>query len=112
MLGEELRRVSGWEERHRRLISRLLLILIATLIVDAVGTVVIYLAERHSHGTDVTTFGDALFFTTAQILTVSSSMRNPLTPLGRVCDVLLEMWAVLVVAGSAGAFAAFLRDAT
>ena len=112
MLREELRRIAGWQEHHRRLISRLLLILIATLVVDAVGTVVIYLAERHSHGTDVTTFGDALFFTTAQILTVSSSMRNPLTPLGRVCDVLLEVWAVLVVAGSAGAFASFLQDMT
>ena len=103
-------RVSGWQEHHRRLVSRLLLILTATLVVDLLGTLAIYLTERHAHQTDVKSFGDALFFTTAQILTVSSSMRNPLTPLGRLFDVLLEMWAVLVVAGSAGAFAAFLQD--
>jgi hypothetical protein len=111
VIREELRRVSGWQEHHRRLVGRLLLILIATLIVDALGTLVIYVTERHAHQTDVTSLGDALFFTTAQILTVSSSMRNPLTPLGRLCDVVLEIWAVLVVAGSAGAFAAFLQDA-
>ena len=111
MIREELRRVGGWEERHRRLVGRLLLILIATIMVDVIATFAVYFTERHAHGTDVKTFGDALFFTTAQILTVSSSMRNPLTSLGRITDVLLEIWGVLVVAGSAGAFAAFLQDA-
>jgi hypothetical protein len=112
VIRDELSRVAGWQEHHRRLVSRLLLILTATVVVDAIGTLVIYFTERHAKSTDVTSLGDALFFTTAQILTVSSSMRNPLTPLGRLCDVLLEMWAVLVVAGSAGAFAAFLQDVT
>jgi hypothetical protein len=46
-----------------------------------------------------------------QLLTVSSQIRNPFTPLGRIVDIVLEIWAVLVVAGSAGAFAAFLQDA-
>ena len=111
MIREELRRVGGWEERHRRLVGRLLLILTATVIVDVIATFAVYFTERHAKETDVKTFADALFFTTAQILTVSSSMRNPLTPLGRVTDVLLEIWGVLVVGGCAGAFAAFLQDA-
>jgi hypothetical protein len=46
-----------------------------------------------------------------QLLTVSSQISNPLTGWGRIIDVVLELWAVLVVAGSAGAFAAFLQDA-
>ena len=73
------------------------------------GTVAIYFTERHTHGTEVKTFGDALFFTTVQLLTVSSQLKNPLTGAGRVVDVVLELWAVIVVAGSAGAIAAFFQ---
>jgi hypothetical protein len=32
-----------------------------------------------------------------------------LTPAGKIVDVLLEVWAVIVVAGSAGAVAAFFQ---
>jgi hypothetical protein len=66
-----------------------------------------YALERSAAGTQVTTFGQALFFTTAQVLTISSSLANPVTPLGRVVDLLLELWGVLVVAGTAGAVATF-----
>ena len=53
--------------------------------------------------------GQALFFTTVQLLTVSSQLKNPVTPGGRAVDVVLELWAVVVVAGSAGAIAAFFQ---
>ena len=109
MLHDELMRIMTWEERHRRLVGRLLLVLILTLIVDAVGTVLVYIFERGVRGGEIHTFGDALFFTTVQLLTVSSQIRNPLTPAGRIVDVLLEVWAVIVVAGSAGAVAAFFQ---
>lgn len=51
----------------------------------------------------------ALFFATAQILTVSSSMKNPVTHAGQVVDVGLEMWGVFVITAVAGSFAAFFR---
>jgi hypothetical protein len=111
VLRDELRNLRGWESHHRRLSSRLLLILVGTLIVDSAGTFLIYLAERNARGTEIHTLGDAFFFTTVQLLTVSSQLRNPFTPFGRTIDIVLELWAVLVVAGSAGAFAAFLQDA-
>lgn len=111
MLREELSRLSGWQDHHRQLISRLLLILIATLVIDVVGTVLVYFAERHTHATDIKTLGDAFFFTTVQLLTVSSQIKNPFTPFGRAVDIVLEVWAVLVVAGSAGAVASFLQEA-
>ncbi len=111
MLTEEIRRLMTWEERHRRLVARLLIVLLGTLLLDAVGTVCIYLLERNAAGTDVHTIGQALFFSTVQLLTVSSQLRNPVTPLGRVVDVGLQLWAVVVVAGSAGAIAAFFQTA-
>ena len=78
-----------------------------TVVVDLVGAAGMYALERSASGTQVTTFGQALFFTTAQVLTVSSSLANPVTPLGRVLDIVLELWGVVVVAGSAGAVATF-----
>ena len=87
-----------------------MLFLLATLVIDAIGSVSIYFFERHAKGTEITSFGDAVFFTTVQLLTVSSQIKNPLTAGGRVVDVLLEVWAVLVVAGSAGAMASFFQS--
>jgi hypothetical protein len=110
LIREEASRIWGWEERHRRLFGRLGLVVLATLVVDALGTVAVYYAERHARGTEITSLGDALFFSTVQLLTVSSQIRNPLTPWGRVVDVAVEVWAVIVVAGSAGATAAFFSE--
>ena len=109
LLTAELDRITRWEERHRRLVARLLIVLLTTAVVDALGAVAIYFSERHAHGTQIRSFGDALFFTTVQLLTVSSQIQNPFTPAGRVVDVLLEIWAVIVVAGSAGAIATFFQ---
>jgi hypothetical protein len=103
----ELRYILSWGDRHRQLIARLSVVVVLTLIVDVVGTVLIYFLERHAHETEIRNIGDAAFFTTVQLLTVSSQLKNPFTVGGRVVDVGLEIWAVLVVAGSAGAIANF-----
>jgi hypothetical protein len=105
----ELQRLMVWEDRHRRLFGRLMIVLILTALIDAVGTVLVYAFERHVKAGDIHSLGDALFFTTVQLLTVSSQIRNPLTVGGRVIDVFLELWAVIVVAGSAGAIASFFQ---
>ena len=101
----------SWERRHKRLLKRLGLVLALSVVVDLVGMVAIYFAERHAHGTQITSVGDALFFTTVQLFTVSSQIQNPFTSWGRVFDVLLQVWAVIVVAGSAGAMADFFHEA-
>ena len=110
MIREELARLTTYTERHRRLYARLALVFAATAVIDVVGTIAIFMLERHAANTDIHTFGDALFFTTVQLLTVSSQIRNPLTPGGRIVDVALEVWAVIVVAGSAGAIATFFQS--
>jgi hypothetical protein len=110
VIRQELSQITSWEDRHRRLIARLVLVLFATLVVDAIGSVAIYFLERHAKDTEIVSFGDAVFFTTVQLLTVSSQIKNPLTPAGRIVDVVLEVWAVIVVAGSAGAIATFFQS--
>jgi hypothetical protein len=111
MYREEMGQLFSWEVHHRRLLARLAIVLSLTTFVDLCGTVVVYFGERHATGTEITSVGDALFFTTVQLLTVSSQLKNPLTTVGRVTDVVLEIWAVLVVAGSAGAVADFFQNA-
>jgi hypothetical protein len=72
--------------------------------------VLVWLTERHADGTDIHTYGDAIFFSTVQLLTISSQLRNPLTAAGRVVDVGLEVWAIVVVASIGGSFAAFFTS--
>ena len=99
-----------WEERHRRLVARLFLVVVLSAVVDAAGTVLVFFLERHAKNTDVHNLFDAFFFTTVQLLTVSSQIKNPLTTGGRIVDIVLEVWAVIVVAGSAGAIASFFQS--
>jgi hypothetical protein len=109
VFAEELRRLTSWEERHRRLLARIVLALALTLVVDAVASVLMWAFER-GRG-DIHGFGDAVFFATVQLLTVSSQIRNPLTAAGRIVDVVLELWALFVVTAVAGSFAAFFGAA-
>ena len=104
---EELGRLRVVEERHRRLASRIALVVLATAVVDLLGTVAMYALEAGAKGSQIHTFGQAAFFASVQVVTVSSSLTNPVTPAGRVVDVLLEVWGVLAVTGIGGAMATF-----
>ena len=109
-LRDELGRLLSYQERHRRLLARLGLVVIATALIDLAASIVMFELEHATKGTEITTFGQAVFFTTVQLLTVSSQIKNPLTPGGRVLDIALELWAVVIVAGSAGAIATFFQS--
>jgi voltage-gated potassium channel len=109
-IAKEARMLMSWEDRHRRLVGRIGLVFFVTLVLDLLGAVAMYFLERHAKGSEIHTFGEALFFSTVQLLTVSSQIKNPVTPWGRVADVVLEIWAVIVVAGSAGAIASFFSE--
>jgi hypothetical protein len=45
-----------------------------------------------------------------QLLTVSSSMTNPLTMAGKIVDVGLEAWVIFVATAVAGSFATFFSS--
>jgi hypothetical protein len=106
MITEELRRLSTWGDRHRRLLARVMIALALSLVVDAVGAGLVWYFEHSVKSGDIHDFGDAAFFSTVQLLTVSSQIKNPLTTGGRVVDVFLEIWALFVVTTIAGSFAA------
>ena len=110
VIREELTRLFTWQERHRRLAARLLIALGLTLLVLAVGSVLIWVFESGVKGGDIHGYGDAVFFTAVQLLTISSAITNPLTAGGKIVDVALEMWAIFVVTSIAGSFASFFTS--
>jgi hypothetical protein len=107
MVREELRRLITWSERHRRLLARLLIAFGLSVLVDAVCATLMWSYESGLKGSSIHGFGDALFFSTVQIVTVSSSYTNPLTNGGQIVDVVLEFWGIFVVTAIAGSFASF-----
>jgi len=110
MLRAELTRLATWSERHRRLLARIIIAFALSVVVDVVCAVLIWSFESGLKGSDIHGFGDALFFSTVQILTVSSSLKNPVTSAGKIVDVVLEFWAIFIVTAVAGSFASFFSS--
>ena len=109
-MGNELRMVVRGESRaHRFLRWRLMFLIVGTLLLDAVGTVLMYVLEHDESTSGFHDLGGALFWVTAQLTTVSSQMPNPVTGAGRVLDIVLEVWAITVAATLAASLAVFFR---
>lgn len=94
---------------HQHLRERLAVLLMTTIAVDLIASLAILHFERDAPRTGITNFGDALFWTSTQLLTVSSQLPNPITTPARVIDIFLQMWAISVVAMLAGSFGAFFH---
>lgn len=110
MIREEVSRIFAVEERHKRLLARLSLAFGLSLAVFAIGTLLIWAFESDHKGGDIRGLGDAAFFVSVQLLTVSSQIKNPLTSAGKMVDIGLEMWAIFVVTAVAGSFATFFSS--
>ena len=89
--------------------SRIAVVVVLTVLLDAVASVAIYFFERNATGTKITNIGDAVFWTSTQLLTVSSQLPNPISTPARVLDVFLQAYAISVVAVLAGSFGAFFH---
>jgi hypothetical protein len=91
--------------------SRIAKLTVASLVLDlaAAGAV---LASEDGAPHAFATYFDALFWTTTQLLTVSSQLPNPERPLTKVLDVVLEAWAIIVVASLAATFSDLLHHRT
>jgi hypothetical protein len=107
VLREVGRTVRGETHVHAELRSRIAGVTLLSIILDLLCGLIAWRLE-HGRG-EIHTLGDALFWTTTQMLTVSSQFPNPLTTAGKLLDVFLELYAVVVVTSVAGAFASFFH---
>jgi hypothetical protein len=107
---EEIRRIArGATPTHEHLRSRIAFVVVATVVLDAIASILILGFERHAHGTEITNIGDSVFWTSTQLLTVSSQLPNPISAPARVLDIFLQAYAISVVAVLAGSFGAFFH---
>jgi hypothetical protein len=108
--GSEVRRILRAETpTHRRYRDHLTVIVVVTIVVDLVCTVLAFFLERHAAGTEIHTLGSAFFWTSTQLLTVSSSIKDPISFGGRALDIFMEGYAITVVATLAGSTGAFIQ---
>jgi succinate dehydrogenase hydrophobic anchor subunit len=104
-----MRVLRGETPTHTHLRDRITAIVLFTAVVDLVASVAVLFLERHQTGTEIRNFGDSIFWVTTQLLTVSSSLHNPIGTGARIIDIALQAIAISVVATLAGSFAAFFH---
>jgi hypothetical protein len=100
----------GATPEHQDLRSRIAGVTAVSIVLDLIAAGAAWHFE-HGKG-EITTFWNALFWTTTQMLTVSSQFPNPLTTGGKFLDVALELYAVVVITTVAGTFASFFHRRT
>jgi hypothetical protein len=93
---------------HGHLRDRLVAIAVATIAIDLICAVLAFVFEHAAKQSEVRSFGSAIFWTSTQLLTVSSSIKNPISTPGRILDVAMEAYAITVVASLAGSIGAFM----
>ncbi|HEX4753496.1 MAG TPA: hypothetical protein VH268_11400 [Solirubrobacterales bacterium] len=93
---------------HYHLRNRILIIFGSTAAFAVLCTFLVYLTERHAKGTEISTLFDSFLFTTSQLLT-GSSVANPHTDLGKLLELIFDLWAITAVASLAGSFGAFFH---
>jgi len=93
---------------HGRLRDSLVVVVVATVGIDLICAVLALVLEHGAKQTQVSSFGSAIFWTSTQLLTVSSSIQNPITTGGRVLDVAMEAYAITVVATLAGSLGTYM----
>jgi hypothetical protein len=94
---------------HSLLRDRLLAVGVLSVGLDFLCAWAVNGLEGNKAGSDIHGFGDALFWTSTQLLTVSSQLKNPVSAGGKWLDVFMEAYAIVVVATLAGSFGAFFH---
>jgi hypothetical protein len=93
---------------HGRLRDTLVALAVVTIGVDLICAFLVFMFDRHAQNTQIETYGSALFWTSGQLLTVSSQLQNPISVGARILDIAMEAYAMIVVATLAGSMGAFL----
>lgn len=97
---------------HSHLRDRLAAALTLTLIVDLLASIALFRLERNAPGTDIHSWWDAFYYVSAQLTTISSSMANPVTFAGEALCLVIDLYAITVVASVAGMFGGFFAHRT
>jgi uncharacterized membrane protein len=92
---------------HRLFRDRLVVLAFVTGLIWVVFSIAMYFTEHHARGTDIHNGWQAAYWTASQMTTVGSGFANPISTPAYVMDMLLKIYAVVVVASLAGTVGAF-----
>jgi hypothetical protein len=95
----------GHEKRHQRLHGRLIGLVTASLLLDFLIAGLLYRFDSFSDKPHQN-FGKAIAWTTSQMLVGGSSYAPP-AHAGHILEVVLQVYAIIVIAAIAGSFASF-----
>ena len=91
---------------NKRIIRRLAILFLATVVATLLCALAAYLLERHAHDSDITSYSLAVFWSSSQLLTLGSSLE-PVTVSGRVLAVAMDVYAVVVIGTISGTLGAY-----
>jgi hypothetical protein len=109
LLAEIAEPVRGAHPHHKRLHRRVAAIAAATACLDVIATLLMYLFHGLEPSRTPDELGRAAVWTASQLLTGGSSLSTG-SVMGHVLEVVLELWAITVVAALAGSVATFFQQ--
>jgi hypothetical protein len=56
-----------------------------------------YLIERNAQGADIHSYATAVYWITAQLLTYGSSLSDPVTHGGRILEIMMDVYGLVVI---------------
>jgi uncharacterized membrane protein len=92
---------------RRRFRNHIAVLAFYTFAIWIVCTIAMYFFEHHARGTSIHNGWEAAYWTASQMTTVGSNYTNPISTPAYVLDLLLKVYAVVVVATLAGSLGAF-----
>lgn len=91
----------------KRVIRRIAALFVFTVVVTFVCAGLMYAFERHAPDTQITSFGTALYWSAAQLLTLGSPLDDPVSIAGRVLSVFMDVYAVVIIGTLSGTLGAY-----
>jgi hypothetical protein len=91
----------------KRVFRRLALLFVATVVASLLCALAMYVLERHARGSDIKTYGQAVFWSASQLLTLGSALNDPVTAPGRILAVAMDVYAVVVIGTISGTLGAY-----
>jgi hypothetical protein len=105
---QELRRIAHAEgAARRRFRNHIAVLSFYTAAIWVSSTIAMYFFEHHARGSDIHNGWQAAYWMASSMTAVGSNLANPISTPAYVLDMLLKIYAVVVVATLAGALGAF-----
>ena len=82
---------------HRQLRNRLLALFFVTVVMTLLFALGMYLIEHNARGADIHSYATAVYWSTAQLLTYGSSLSDPVTHGGRILEVVMDVYGLVVI---------------